>query len=91
MYEDEDTKDVDTHKLVRMLKVPATQTEQKLGVEIMQAATKEEGINETLKDRTGAHEKVKTRQTRKPSTNSGQRTRKNVDHTKRNRKNKSKT
>jgi hypothetical protein len=41
VYEDED---VDTHGLVRILKVPATQTEQKLGVEIMQAATKEKDI-----------------------------------------------
>ena len=35
VYEDEDTEDVDTHELVRILKVPATQTEQKLGVEII--------------------------------------------------------
>jgi hypothetical protein len=57
----------------------------------MHAATKEEGINETLKDRTGEQENEKTLQTRKPNTESGQRTRKNVDHTKRNRKKKAKT
>jgi hypothetical protein len=88
VYQDEDTENVDTHELVRMLKVHATQTEQKLGVEIMQAATKEEGINETLKDRTGAQENEKILQTRKPNTDSGQQIRKNVDHTKRNKKKK---
>ena len=92
VYEDEDTEDVDTHELVRMLKVPATQTEQKpAGVDIMQAATKEEGVNETLEDRTVEQKKEKTLQTRKPNTDGGQRTRKNVDHTKRNRKKKAKT
>ena len=54
MYEDEDSEDVDTHELVRMLKVPTNKTEQKpAGVDIMQAGTKEEDINETLEDRTG--------------------------------------
>lgn len=92
VYEDEDTEDVDTHELVKMLKVPATQTEQKsAGADIMQAATKEEGVNETLEDRTVEQKKEKTLQTRKPDTDSGQRTRKNVDHTKRNRKKKAKT
>jgi hypothetical protein len=54
VYEDEDTEDVDTHELVRMLKVPTTQTEQALGAEVMQAVIKKEGRNGTLKDRTGA-------------------------------------
>jgi hypothetical protein len=48
-------------------------------------------VNETLKDRTWAKENGKTLQTRKPNTDSGQGTRKNVDHTKRNRKKKAKT
>ena len=92
VYEDEDSEDVDTHELVRMLKVPANKTEQKpAGVDIMQAGTKEEDINETLEDRTGEQNNGKTLQARKPITDSGQRTRKNVDHTKRNRKKKSKT
>ena len=92
VYEDEDTEDVDTHELVRMLKVHANKTEHKpAGVDIMQAATKQEDINETLEDRTGEQNNGKTLQTRKPNTDSGQRTRKNVDHTKRNRKKKLKT
>ena len=47
----------------------------------MQAGTKKEDINETLEDRTGEQNNEKTLQTRKPNTDSGQRTRKNVDHT----------
>ena len=71
MYEDEDTEDVDTHELVRMLKVPANKTERKpAGVDIMQAATKQEDINETLEDRTGEQKNGTTLQT-KPNSDSG--------------------
>ena len=86
MYEDDDTEDVDTHELVKILKEPATQTKQTLGVGVSQADNKEANNQQPTTDINIKQKNDTQLQPEDLNTDTPQRRRKNVDHTKRNRK-----
>ena len=91
VYEDDDTEDVDTHELVKILKELTTQTKQTIGVGVSQADTKEADNQQPTTDINIEQENGTQLQPNDLNTDTPRRRRKNVDHTRRNRKKKLKT